>query len=355
MERSDATTLIEADATLPVPAFAELTLPVVFIRVPTAIAVTFTEKWHELFAGIVPFDRTTEVALVVTVPEPQEPVRPFGVATASPAGMGSVNATPLSAVFVFEFAMVKVSEVDPPRLIVDVPNALEIEGASPTEKFAAAVLPVPPLVEVMALVVLVYAPGVELVTSTLTVHATFAGIEPPERLMVPVPAVAPRVPPQEPVRLLGEATTMPAGKLSVNATPKSVTVFAAGLAAVKVSVEVPFGAIRLGVKALASDGGATTATEADAVEPVPPAVELTLPVVLFFAPAVVPVTLTEKVHEPLAAIVPPERLIAPEPAVAVIVPAPQLPVRPFGEETTKPAGRASVKATPAAAVVVLEF
>jgi hypothetical protein len=123
--------------------------------VPTAIAVTFTEKWHELFAGIVPFDKVTEVAVVVTRPEPQEPVSPFGVATASPAGMGSVNATPLSVLPAFEFAMVKVSEVDPPRLIVDVPKAFEIEGASPTAKLADAVLPVPPLVEVIEPVVLV--------------------------------------------------------------------------------------------------------------------------------------------------------------------------------------------------------
>jgi hypothetical protein len=163
------------------------------------------------------------------------------------------------------------------------------------------------------------------------------------------------VPPQEPVRLLGEATTMPAGKLSVNATPVRVNVFAVGLVAEKVSVEVPFGAIKLGVKAFASKGGATTASEADADEPVPPPVELTVPVVLFFVPAVVPVTLTENVHELLAAMVLPERLTVPEPAVAVIAPAPHEPVRPFGLETTNPAGKLSVKATPAAAVDVLLF
>jgi hypothetical protein len=36
---------------------------------------------------------------------------------------------------------------------------------------------------------------------------------------------------------------------------------------------------------------------AEAVPPVPPSVEVTAPVVLFFVPAVVPVTFTEKVQE----------------------------------------------------------
>ena len=43
------------------------------------------------------------------------------------------------------------------------------------------------------------------------------------------------------------------------------------------------------------------------------------------------------------------------PAVAVIVPAPQVPVRPFGVEITRPAGSVSLKPTPVRAVVVLLF
>jgi hypothetical protein len=103
------------------------------------------------------------------------------------------------------------------------------------------------------------------------------------------------------------------------------------------------------------DGGAMTLMLADAVPPVPPSVELMLPVVLFFAPALVPLTFTENVHEPLAAIVPPERLTEPEPAVAVIVPGPHVPVRAFGVETDRPAGSVSLKATPVIAEVVLGF
>jgi hypothetical protein len=61
------------------------------------------------------------------------------------------------------------------------------------------------------------------------------------------------------------------------------------------------------------------------------------------------------VHEPLAASVPPVRLIVPEPAVAVMVPLPHAPVRPFGVETTRPAGNVSLKATPVAPTVALVF
>src|ERR1051326_1961883 len=65
-----------------------------------------------------------------------------------------------------------------------------------------------------------------------------------------------------------------------------------------------------------------------------------------------PVTFTENVQEPLAAIVPPLRLIVFVPCVAVIVPAPHVPVSPFGVETTRPAGSVSLKATPVNATVV---
>ncbi len=75
-------------------------------------------------------------------------------------------------------------------------------------------------------------------------------------------------------------------------------------------------------------------------------------VTLFFVPAVVPVTLTAKVHAPLPASVAPNRLTPFDPAVAVIVPPPQLPVSPLGVETTRPAGNVSVKATPVSDVSI---
>jgi hypothetical protein len=151
------------------------------------------------------------------------------------------------------------------------------------------------------------------------------------------------------------ATVSPVGSVSVKATPVRGSTFAAGLVIVNVKEVVAFSAMDEGAKTLAIDGGASTFTLAVAVPPVPPSVEVTLPVVLVCNPAAVPVTLIENVQEPLAAIVPPLRLIVFVPAVAVIVPAPHVPVRPFGVEITRPAGSVSLKATPVSAVVVFGF
>src|SRR5215470_3582224 len=170
---------------------------------------------------------------------------------------------------------------------------------------------------------------------------------------MPVGAVVVTVPPQIVAEAL--ATVKPVGSVSVNARPVSETVFAAGLVIVNVSEVVAFNAMLEGWNTLAIDGGATTLMLAEAVPPVPPSVELTFPVVLFCSPAAVPVTFTEKVQELLAARVAPDRLITFVPAVAVIVPPPQEPVRPFGVETTRPAGSVSLKAMPLSEVVVLLF
>jgi hypothetical protein len=89
-----------------------------------------------------------------------------------------------------------------------------------------------------------------------------------------------------------------------------------------------------------------------AVLPVPPLVELTGPVVLVKTPAVVGLTLTVIRHDALAAIDPPVRVTVPLPAVAVAVP-PQLLLSPFGIATGRPAGSASVNATPVSAVEAL--
>src|SRR5712672_60648 len=102
--------------------------------------------------------------------------------------------------------------------------------------------------------------------------------------------------------------------------------------------------------ALMITGGATTVTLALEVFPVPPSVDVTC-TLLFFTPAVVPVTFTDNVHEALTANVPPDRLTDPEPATAVAVP-PQVLVSPFGVATTRPAGSVSAKATPVSATTL---
>src|SRR5579863_5879202 len=169
--------------------------------------------------------------------------------------------------------------------MLDAPNCLAIEGGLATDRFAVAVLPVPPLVEVTFPVVLVYWPETLPATFTTIVQLAFVAMLPPVRLMVVLPAVAVAVPPQVLESPCGVATTSPVGSVSVKATPVSATVLAAGLVRVKVNVVVPLSATLAAPKALAMEGGATTVTLADAVPPAPPSVEVTLPVVLFSDPA----------------------------------------------------------------------
>jgi hypothetical protein len=114
------------------------------------------------------------------------------------------------------------------------------------------------------------------------------------------------VPPQTEAEEL--ATVIPVGNVSEKATPVSAAVFAGGLLMVKVSAVVAFNAIPVGLKIFASIGGATTFRLAEAVPPVPPSVEVMFPVVLFWVPALMPVTLMVNVQDVLAAMLAPERL-----------------------------------------------
>src|SRR5581483_4070984 len=91
---------------------------------------------------------------------------------------------------------------------------------------------------------------------------------------------------------------------------------------------------------------------AEAVFPVPPLVEFTAPVVLFCAPAAIPVTFTEKLHELLGLRPAPDKLTLLEPSTAVIVP-PQVPLKLLGVASTSPAGNVSVKAIPFRVVALL--
>src|SRR5258708_3142069 len=87
------------------------------------------------------------------------------------------------------------------------------------------------------------------------------------------------VPPQLPVRFGGFATTNPAGKMSVNPIPFKVTLVF-GLLIVKLNVLLVFNAMLVGLNDLVMVGAAATVRFAVAILPVPPLVELTLPVVL---------------------------------------------------------------------------
>src|SRR5436305_3807137 len=184
------------------------------------------------------------------------------------------------------------------------------------------VAPVPPLVELTAPVVLVTVPDSVPVTFTIIVHvAPGVAMLPPVRLMLVELAAAVTVPPQVLLTPGVEATCNPLVNVSLNATPFSALVLLAGLVIVNVTVVVPFSVIFAAPNALLIVGGATTFIVAVLLAaPVPPSVELIAPVVLLASPSTVPFTSTLIVQDALWATLPPDRLIAPLPAVAVTVP-----------------------------------
>jgi len=205
-------------------------------------------------------------------------------------------------------------------------------------------------------VVLTLFPSSIPVTATEKVHEAVEAIAPPDNFTVDTPETVPAVivpPPQDPVSPLGLASARPLGKVSVNATPVRLP---AALGFVMVNVRLVFPA--RGMLAAPNDfaivGGENTVTVAFAVFPAPAVVEVTA-TLLFCTPAVVPVTFTEKVHEVLVGKVVPARLTTVAPEAAVIVPPPHEPVRPLGVDTTRPAGKVSLKLTPVSVVVVLLF
>ena len=141
----------------PVPALDEDTVTLLFCT-PAAVPVTFTANVQEPPAASVAAARLTDEVppAAVNAPPPQVPVKPFGVETANPAGSESVNETPVrGTVLTAGLLTVNVSVVDPFNGILAAPNALVIAGGLATVKLAVAVLPVPPLVEFAAPVVLV--------------------------------------------------------------------------------------------------------------------------------------------------------------------------------------------------------
>ena len=179
--------------------------------------------------------------------------------------------------------------VDPPTGL----TAVTVGGA--TVRVALAVLPVPPLSEETA-VLLLQTPAVVPVTLTTTSQLELGAIEPPLSEIEPDPAVAVAVPPHvllSPFALAttgtGGVTTNPDGSVSVNATPDSAAVFADGLVIVNVNDVAPFNGTVAAPNASAIDGGPTTVSVALAVLPVPPLSEETV-TLLFLSPAVPPRT-----------------------------------------------------------------
>jgi len=209
-------------------------------------------------------------------------VRPLGVETTKPDGNVSEKPMPLTPDVVFRFMIVKVRVVLPFNGTLAPPNAWAIVGGPITMRVAVLLVePVPPSLDVMAPVVLFRTPKPTPVTFKEMVH------DPPgvSDVLFMLREVAPEFAVTEPlqvvVRLLGVATANPAGRLSVKATLcKVTTVFTLVMVKFKL-VEPP-----TGTDAAPNDllivGGAATVMPADAVLPVPPLVEVTAPLRLFF-------------------------------------------------------------------------
>jgi hypothetical protein len=214
--------------------------------VPALVEVTFTENVQPALAISAPpeSEMVPEPSVAVMVPPPHVPDRPFGVATISPAGSGSLKAMFDSDALEFGFCTVNEREVVPPTKIVIAPKTLEMEGgvtvAGVTDNDALAVEPVPPLVELTASVVLFAVPVVLVVTFRVAVQLVLLLIVAPLKEMVDAPATGANVAPlQFVVAPAGDPTVMPDGKVSLKLTPVSATGFAAGLPSANVSVVVP--------------------------------------------------------------------------------------------------------------------
>jgi hypothetical protein len=271
-------------------------------------------------------------------------------ATINPNGSGSENVTPVNGVVVFGFVNVNVNTVVAPTRTGDGPNAFANDGGNATITDAFAVFPVPPSVEVTAPLVLSFTPADVPRTFTCTEQLPDAGIDPPDKDTEPLAATAVTVPPQVFDNPFGVPTTSPPGRVSVNVTPDS-PVAEFGFVIVNLNVVVPFSGNTDLPNTLVIDGGATTNSDADAVLPVPPFVELTAPEVLGFGPAVVPTTSTLTWHVNPGASVPFTNEMLLVPASAVTVP-PHVVDDPLGDATTRPFGSTSENASPDAATVL---
>src|SRR5580704_12982372 len=150
------TTVMLAFEVFPVPPSADVTCTLLFFT-PAVVPCTFSETVQEALAARVLPERLADPAPDAAVAVPPHVLdNPLGVATTNPAGKLSVKAIPVSVTAAFGLVTLNVKEVVPFSGIVAAPNALVIVGGLATVKFAVAVLPVPPFVELTAPDVLVY-------------------------------------------------------------------------------------------------------------------------------------------------------------------------------------------------------
>ena len=123
------------EAVLPGPLSLAVTFPVVLLFSPGVVAVTPTVKEQDAPAVKDAPERLMEVAPATAemVPPPQEPVRPGGVATTSPAGRLSAKPIPVSVAVPFGLPRLNVSVVGIFRAAVLEPNDLPMVGGVAAE------------------------------------------------------------------------------------------------------------------------------------------------------------------------------------------------------------------------------
>lgn len=171
---------------------------------------------------------------------------------------------------------------------------------------------------------------------------------PPLKVTDPPPAVAVAVPLQVLLRFGVEATTSPAGNVSVNETPlRPSPLF--GFDKAKLKVVVPFSGMLAAPNDLVMLAGEATVRLAVAVLPWPPFTEVTWAVVLVYCPEAAPVTVTLNVHGVPTATVAPESVIALVPKKVCSVPPHTVEV---ALATVSPVGSVSWNATPVSETVL---
>jgi hypothetical protein len=203
-----------ATVVLPVPPLVDVTVTKLAFM-PAMVAVTLTETEQVPRAETVASVRLIMSPLIIST-KPMQVV--LGVVATKPPGRLSVNATPVSDVPPLGFVIVKVREVLLLRRRDATPNCSLIVGGATTLMVALA-LPVPPVD--VTVTELFLEPALVVVTLRENEQLPRATTVPPDRLTVPLPAVAVAVPPQDELRPLGVETTKPDGRLSVNPTSNS--------------------------------------------------------------------------------------------------------------------------------------
>jgi len=192
---------------------------------------------------------------------------------------------------------------------------------------------------------------------TETVQVPPAAIVAPLKEIEPAPATGVNVGAPQPV-VVAEgvpATTIAPGEVG-NVSVKATLLRAFAefeFVMMKVSVDTPPARIGFGANCLEIDGGSTAFKVAVATLSVVVPLSVVDGLLLMFecGPAVVAVTLTWAVHEPLAGIVPPLKVRAVLPAAGAHVAPVQVVEAEGVAATCVPAGKASVKAAPVSCVV----